>query len=78
MVGLESALPLLAVSAIAIGTGFAASAMFLTSQMHYDLVSPDPAYYALVTGGLAAALAIIASTLPPLRRITGPESARNG
>ncbi|MFD8720094.1 FtsX-like permease family protein [Streptomyces sp. NPDC059629] len=78
VVGLESALPLLAVSAIAIGTGFAASAMFLTSQMHYDLVSPDPAYYALVAGGLAAALAIIASTLPLLRRITGPESARNG
>ncbi|WP_316778517.1 ABC transporter permease [Streptomyces sasae] len=78
VVGLESALPLLAVSAIAIGTGFAASAMFLTSQMHYDLVSPDPAYYALVAGGLAAALGIIASTLPLLRRITGPESARNG
>ncbi|MFK0105711.1 FtsX-like permease family protein [Streptomyces sp. NPDC091217] len=78
VVGLESALPLLAVSAIAIGAAFAASEMFLTSQMHYDLVSPDPAYYALVAGGLAAALGIIASTLPLLRRITGPESARNG
>ncbi|MFJ3310612.1 FtsX-like permease family protein [Streptomyces sp. NPDC086549] len=78
VVGLESALPLLAVSAIAIGTGFAASAMFLTSQMHYDLISPDAAYYALVAGGLGAALGIIASTLPLLKRITGPESARNG
>ncbi|MER6123643.1 FtsX-like permease family protein [Streptomyces sp. NPDC001795] len=78
VVGLESALPLLAVSAIAIGTAFAASAMFLTSQMHYDLISPDAAYYALVAGGLAAALGIIASTLPLLRRITGPEAARNG
>ncbi|MGW1030367.1 FtsX-like permease family protein [Streptomyces sp. NPDC002577] len=78
VVGLESALPLLAVSAIAIGTAFAASAMFLTSQMHYDLIPPDTAYYALVAGGLAAALGIIASTLPLLRRITGPEAARNG
>lgn len=78
VVGLESALPLLAVSAIAIGTAFAASAMFLTSQMHYDLTSPDAAYYALVAGGLAAALGTIASTLPLLKRITGPEAARNG
>lgn len=78
VVGLESALPLLAVSAIAIGTAFAASAMFLRSQMHYHLIPPDAAYYALVGGGLAAALGIIASTLPLLRRITGPESARNG
>jgi hypothetical protein len=78
VVGLESALPLLAVAAIAIGTAFAASAMFLRSQLHYDLVSPDAAYYALVAGGLAAALGIIASTLPLLRRITGPEAARNG
>ncbi|POX52831.1 FtsX-like permease family protein [Streptomyces sp. Ru72] len=78
VVGLESALPLLAVSAIAISTAFAASAMFLRSQMHYDLISPDAVYYALVAGGLAAALGIIASTLPLLRRITGPEAARNG
>ncbi|MFI2206955.1 FtsX-like permease family protein [Streptomyces sp. NPDC020192] len=78
VVGLESALPLLAVSAIAIGTGFAASAMFLTSQMHYDLIWPDATYYVLVAGGLGAALGIIASTLPLLKRITGPEGARNG
>jgi hypothetical protein len=52
--------------------------MFLRSQMHYHLIPPDAAYYALVGGGLAAALGIIASTLPLLRRITGPEAARNG
>ncbi|MFH9350037.1 FtsX-like permease family protein [Kitasatospora sp. NPDC017646] len=78
VVGLESALPLLAVSALAIGTGFAAAAMFLKAQMGYDLVSPDLTYYGLVGFGLAASLAIIASTLPLLGRITGPESARNG
>ncbi|MFD8780874.1 ABC transporter permease, partial [Kitasatospora sp. NPDC059599] len=78
VVGLESALPLLVVSALAIGTGFAAAAMFLESQMHYGLVSPGLTYYGLTAFGLAASLGIIASTLPLLRRITGPEAARNG
>ncbi|MFR0357561.1 FtsX-like permease family protein [Streptomyces sediminimaris] len=78
VIGLESALPLLAVAALSIGTAFAASAMFLTSQMHYDLVSPGAAYFALVALGLVASLGIIASTLPLLKRVTGPEAARNG
>ncbi|MFE4356708.1 FtsX-like permease family protein [Kitasatospora sp. NPDC056800] len=78
VVGLESALPLLVVSALAIGTGFAAAAMFLKAQKDYDLVSPGPAYYGLTGFGLAASLGIIASTLPLLKRITGPEAARNG
>lgn len=78
VIGLESAMPLLLVAAVSIGTGFAAAAMFLKSQMTYDLVSPGTAYYALVVLGLAASLGIIASTLPLLRRITGPEAARNG
>ncbi|MFE6052382.1 ABC transporter permease [Kitasatospora sp. NPDC056446] len=78
VLGLESALPLLAVSALAIGTGFAAAELFLKSQMRYDLVSPGPAYYGLTGFGLAASLAIIASTLPLLKRITGPEAVRNG
>ncbi|MGW3232955.1 FtsX-like permease family protein [Kitasatospora sp. NPDC001095] len=78
VIGLESALPLLVVSAIAIGTGFAAAAMFLKSQMQYDLVSPGAVYYGLTGFGLVASLGIIASTLPLLKRITGPEAARNG
>ncbi len=78
VIGLESALPLLVVSAIAIGTGFGAAAMFLKSQMEYDLVSPGAVYFGLVLLGLASSLGIIASTLPLLKRITGPEAARNG
>jgi hypothetical protein len=34
-------------------------------------------YYLIVLVGLLASLAIIASTVPLLRRITGPEIARN-
>ncbi|MEV6975610.1 FtsX-like permease family protein [Kitasatospora sp. NPDC093806] len=78
VIGLESALPLLVVAAIATGTGFAASAMFLKSQMHYELVAPGVVFFLLVALGLVASLGIIASTLPLLKRITGPEAARNG
>lgn len=78
VVGLESALPLLTVAVVATGTGFLAAHLFLKSQMHYSLVSPGAVYFALVALGLAASLGIIASTLPLLRRITGPEAARNG
>jgi hypothetical protein len=35
------------------------------------------AFYGVVTAGLTASLAIISSTLPVLRRISRPESARN-
>lgn len=78
VIGLESTLPLLAVAVISIGAAFAASALFLKSQMRYDLVSPGVAYYVLVAVGLVTSLCIIASTLPLLKRITGPEAARNG
>jgi hypothetical protein len=45
--------------------------------MHYTLKSLGIEYYAIVAGGLLASLGIIASTLPLLERITGPETARN-
>lgn len=77
VVALESALPLLVSAGVAIGAGLVASQLFLRSQMHYSLVSLGGEYYAIVGIGIAASLAIIASTLPLLRRITGPETARN-
>jgi len=77
VVALESAVPLLIVAAISTATGFAAAQLFLTSQLHYSLRPPGPGYYLIVLAGLAASLAIIASTLPLLSRITGPETARN-
>lgn len=78
VVVLESAVPLLVVAVLATGGGFLAAQLFLTSQFEYDLVAPDPMYYAMVLAGLLASLAIIASTLPLLRRTTGPATARNG
>ena len=77
MVALESAVPLLAVAAVSIGVGFIGAAMFATVQLQHPLVAPGAGYYLLTAAGIAASLAIIASTFPLLRRITGPEAARN-
>ncbi|HZM83918.1 MAG TPA: FtsX-like permease family protein [Candidatus Limnocylindrales bacterium] len=77
VVALESAVPLLVVSLVAIGLGFAAAHLFLSAQMDYTLQAPPAEYYIIVIGGLAASLGVLASTLPLLERITGPETARN-
>nr|WP_296073993.1 ABC transporter permease [uncultured Actinoplanes sp.] len=77
VVALESAAPMLSAAVIAIGTGLLAAQLFLRAQMGYTLVAPGPGYYAIVVAGLAVCLAIIASTLPLLERITGPETARS-
>jgi predicted lysophospholipase L1 biosynthesis ABC-type transport system permease subunit len=77
VVALESAVPLLVVAAVAIGTGLLAADLFLRAQMGFTLRPPGAEYYVTVSAGLLASLAIIASTLPLLERITGPETARN-
>jgi hypothetical protein len=77
VVTLENAVPLLAVAAVSIGVGFAASAMFASVQLQHPLVAPGAGYYLIAMAGIAASLGIIAATFPLLRRITGPETARN-
>ena len=74
---LESAVPLLAVAAVAIGAGFGASAMYATLEMRLSLVAPGAAYFAMTCAGIVLALGVIVATFPLLRRITGPETARN-
>lgn len=75
--GLESALPLLVVAVLSIGVGFQASGLFLNAQPGYALRPPGAEYYVIVAAGLAASLGVIASMLPLLNRLTGPETARN-
>ncbi|MET8832804.1 FtsX-like permease family protein [Micromonospora sp. NPDC004540] len=77
VVALETVVPLLLVAAVATGMGFLAAHLFLRAQLGYTLLAPDGSFYLLVAGGLAVSLGIVASTLPLLRRITGPEIARN-
>jgi hypothetical protein len=76
VVALESAVPLLAAAAVAIGTGFGAAAMFASEVQQHPMMAPGAAYYLLTAGGILAALGIIAATFPLLARI-GPEVARN-
>jgi hypothetical protein len=77
VVALESAVPLLAVAAVAIGTGFGAAAEYASVAQHYPMVAPGVAYYLIAVGGILVSLGIIAATFPLLARITGPEVARN-
>jgi len=77
VVALESAVPLAVTAAVSLGVGFAASAMFAKAQLRMPLAAPDPLYYIATAAGLLLSLAIIAATMPLLKRITGPEVARN-
>ena len=77
VIALESAVPLLVVSVVAIGIGLLAAQLFLRAQMEYTLRPPGAGYYVIVIAGLVISLGIIAATLPLLERITGPETARN-
>jgi hypothetical protein len=77
VVALEGAVPLLTVAAVAIGAGFGAAAMNASLQQNHSIAAPGAAYYVITGGGILAALGIIAATFPLLKRITGPEVARN-
>jgi hypothetical protein len=77
VVALESAVPLLVAAVLSTATGFLAAGLFLRSQLSESLVAPSAAYYVIVVAGLVASLAVTASTLPMLERITGSETARN-
>ena len=77
VVALEGAVPLLAIAAVSIGVGFGAAAMLAVLQLQHPLVPPGAAYYLLTAAGIVASLGVIAATFPLLRRITGPEVARN-
>jgi hypothetical protein len=58
--------------------GLGTSAMFVTVQLRHSLVAPGVGYYHMTAAGIVASLGGIAATMPLLRRITGPEVARNG
>jgi hypothetical protein len=77
VVALETAVPLLITAVVAAGCGFLGADLFLRAQMDRTLQPPGGDYYLVVLAGLVASLAVIASTLPLLNRITGPETARN-
>jgi len=74
---LETSVPLVFSAVISTGAGLLAAYLFLNSQLSYPLQWPGAAFYLIVAAGLGASLLLIISTLPLLRRMTGPEVARN-
>ena len=77
VVTLETAVPLVMGAVVAVAAGFGTAQLFLAAQLDYDLTAVGGAYWASVGIGLAVGLGVIASTFPLLRRVTGPETARN-
>ena len=77
VVTLETAVPLLVIAAVSAGTGLLAAQLFLRSELGETLRPPGTGYYLIVSAGLVISLSVIASTLPLLERVTGPEAARN-
>jgi hypothetical protein len=77
VITLEAAAPLLITAVVSAGAGFLAAHLFLRAQLHETLQAPGMEYYLVMGAGLVASIAVIASTLPLLKRMTGPEVARN-
>ena len=77
VVVLESAVPLVLIALISAAAGLLGAALFLRSQFDVSLRSPGAEYFLIVAAGLVASLGVIASTLPLLERITGPETVRS-
>jgi len=76
-VTLESAAPLIISAVLSVAAAFLAAGLFSRSALGDTLRPPGAEYYVIVAAGLGASLAIIASSFPLLRRLTGPESARD-
>jgi hypothetical protein len=77
VITLESAVPLLVSAALSAVAGLLAAGLFTRAALSLSLRPPGPEYYIIVAAGLAGSLAVIASSFPLLRRITGPEAARD-
>jgi hypothetical protein len=77
VVTLESAVPLIISAVLSAAAGFLAAGLFTRSALGDTLRPPGADYYVIVAAGLVASLAIIASSFPLLRRLTGPEAARD-
>lgn len=77
VIAYEAALPMVAVAVVSSALGLLTADLFLRAQLRESLVAPHGDYYLLLGVGLAVSLVVIACTLPLVRRITGPDTARN-
>ncbi|MBN1632436.1 MAG: ABC transporter permease [Thermoleophilia bacterium] len=74
---LEAAVPLLLAAVVSAGVGFLVAALvFWNTDGGFTVATPGVGYFALLIGGLLAALAIVGATLPLVGRMTEPQTAR--
>ena len=74
---LEAAVPLVLGAVISAAVGFLVAAVIIWNTgggLH--IAAPGPVYFGMVVGGLIAALAVVGATLPLVRRLTEPRTAR--
>jgi hypothetical protein len=77
VIGFETTAPLLATAAVSVGVGFLVASLFLRAQLAQSLTSPGVSYWLTAVAGILASVVVIASALPMLDRMTGPDVARN-
>ncbi len=73
---LEAAAPLLLMASASAALGLSASAAMVALTGNISWTPPTAGYWISLAGGLAAALAIAAATLPLLDRATSPDAVR--
>jgi predicted lysophospholipase L1 biosynthesis ABC-type transport system permease subunit len=74
---LEAAVPLVLAAVTSGAVGFLVAGLIIWSTGGaFSLAAPGPGYFGMVVGGLVAALAVVAATLPLVARMTEPGSVR--
>jgi hypothetical protein len=74
---LEAAVPLVLAAVSSALVGYLVAALIIWSTGGgIAIAAPGPGYFVMVIGGMVAALALVAATLPLVGRMTEPQSAR--
>ena len=76
LVLLQAGAPLLAVAAFSAVLGIAVAQLILRLATVDAVPWPDPSLALILGASLVGALAVVALMLPPLERLTRPETAR--
>jgi hypothetical protein len=77
VISFESVVPLVSGVAISVVSALLAGELSLKALIGVPLQTPDISFYVLILIGVLVSLAIISLTFPLLKRMTGPDAARN-
>lgn len=73
---LEAAVPLIGLTVVSAAGGLLTATLLLRAVRGTTLRLPGPGYYLMLLAGIAAAMVLVASTMPLLRRTSDPENLR--